>query len=312
MAAFNEKHVRRTIESALQHAEFPKKIRFGINYISSNGCFDDLSMFDKNINVSYGIMNQPRGLGIDRASADSLWNGEDYYLRVDAHMLFEPNWDSGLINALENIKTHGFKKPIISTFTPWWSLGENGEILHYSPGSINCCKVHEYEVGPIYKNWMPQRTFKRGLTVCDDNFVEHYTISGAFLFTISEWIEEVGHDPRWVFIGADENMTSLRSWTRGYRIFTIGIPYIWHFNKQGIFEHDDWRVMNGKNNTPNPFANDSPRYERDRQRMRDYLLGKKFDFGGAPDKQSLDAYQAAIGIDFASVYEQIDILNRYI
>jgi hypothetical protein len=43
--------------------------------------------------------------------------------------------------------------------------------------------------------------------------------------------------------------------------------------------------------------------------MREYLLGQKFDFGGAPDKQSLDAYQAATGLNFASIYEQIDMLN---
>lgn len=310
MAAFNEKHVRRTIESALDHAEFSERVRFGINYISSDGCFDDLSLFEKNINVSYGVMNQPRGWGIDRASADSLWSGEDYYLQIDAHMLFEPNWDSGLINALENIKMHGFKKPIISTYIPWWSLNESGEILRYSPGSVNCCRVCEYEIGNIEKNWIePQRTFKQGLTVCGDNFAEHYTIAGHFIFTTSEWIEEVGHDPRCVFVG-DETMIALRSWTRGYTIFSIGIPYLWHFNKQGIFENDDWRVMGGKNNTANPFVFDSPRYKKDKKRMREYLLGEKFDFGGAPDKESLDAYQAATGLNFALIYEEIDRLSN--
>ena len=106
IAAFDEIYIKPTLESIWSNSEFPERVFVGLNYQSSDGCFDDLSNF-KNLRVRYSATNLPVGFGIDRVAADSFWNCENYYLQIDAHTLFEQNWDSDLINSLYEIKISG-------------------------------------------------------------------------------------------------------------------------------------------------------------------------------------------------------------
>ena len=300
VAAFDEKYVGKTVESALVNAQNSSNVIFGINYQSSDGCFDDLSNFKDNVKAVYSISEFPRGLGADRMVASSFWEGEKYFLQIDGHMLFEPNWDTGLIKSLELIKNSGFEKPIISTFVPWWAVNENGDILHYKPNTINCCSVCSYEMGEMNPYWLePKRVFKE--TVCDNQIKEHHTISAHYMFTDSRWLEEVGHDTRIIWIG-DEHMIAMRSWTRGYRMFSVGIPYAWHFNKGVDRNAKDWRHLI-KNNHHN---RESFRFKLDFERTKRFLTGQEFGHGGAPSQELLTAYENASGLDYKKIYAIFD------
>jgi len=300
VAAFDEKYVKTTIESGLDNAHDKSNIVFGINYQSSDGCFDDLSEYSNNVKVVYSVSEFPRGLGADRMVASSFWNGEKYFFQIDGHMLFEPNWDICLIDALESIKKSGFEKPIISTFVPWWSVSEDGDILHYAPGTVNCCSVCSYEAGDINSLWLePKRVFNE--TVCGKEIKEHHTISAHYMFTHANWLEEVGHDARIIWIG-DEHMIAMRSWTRGYRIFSIGQPYAWHLNKGAGKQAKDWRhsIRNNHHNR------DSFRFKLDFERTRKFLTGQEFGHGGAPNETLLKMYEKASGLNFVEMYDMFD------
>lgn len=301
IAAFDETYIKLTLESMWENSEFPERVFVGLNYQSSDGCFDDLSNF-KNLKVKYSLTHVPIGFGIDRVSADSFWNCENYYLQIDAHTLFEQKWDSDLIESLHTIENLGVDKPIISTYSPWWSISEDGSIQNFKPGTVDQLMVCSYVSGEPSKYWGGfEREFNK--TVGVGEFVEHYTISGGFFFCKSKWLEDVGHDWKYIFIG-DEMLIALRSCTRGYRIFSTGKPFMWHLNKPVSSIKKNWRNIGYLGN----FNQDSQRYARDREQLRKILLGEEFGFSGAPDKDSLDKYLSNIGFDAKSFYEQIDKL----
>lgn len=301
IAAFDEIYIKPTLQSIWSNSEFPERVFVGLNYQSSDGCFDDLSNF-KNLRVRYSATNLPVGFGIDRVAADSFWNCENYYLQIDAHTLFEQNWDSDLINSLHEIKISGVDKPILSTYSPWWSISKDGNIENFKPGTVDRLMVCSYVSGEPSKYWGGfEREFNK--TVGVNEFVEHYTISGGFFFCESKWLEEVGHDWKYIFIG-DETLIALRSCTRGYRIFSTGKPFMWHLNKPVSSIKKNWANIAYSGN----FNPNSQRYKRDRNHLRRILLGEEFGFSGAPNKDSLDEYLLNIGFDANSFYEEIDKL----
>ena len=300
VAAYNEPYLKQTIESAQMMAEYPDRLFFGINYQSNDGCFDDISAF-KNVRVRYSVIDKPSGFGIDRLIADSFWQCEDYYLQIDAHMLFEKNWDSEIISVHDKIVNSGFEKPIISTFIPWWSVGADGEILFYEPGSYNCCNVCSYGLGTASQEWIePIRQWES--PVCEDSIVEHGTICGHFMFAQSSWLEDVGHDWKSVFIG-DETLTALRSYTRGYRIFSVGTPFMWHLNKGENMNRNDWHNMVAGSNV----ERSSKRFKADLIRQKNIHLGKLFGNSGSPNREELEKYLDFVGFNVDEFYESFDI-----
>ena len=299
IAAFNEPYLKQTIESAISQAEFPERVYFGINYQSSDGCFDDISEF-KNARVRYSIIDKPSGFGIDRLIADSFWQCEDYYLQIDAHMLFEKNWDSKIIFTHNKIVSSGFEKPIISTFIPWWSVDADGNILRYEPGSVKCCNVCSYSLGAASREWIePTRRWES--SVCEDSVVEHGTICGHFMFVSSSWLEDVGHDWKSTFIG-DETLTALRSYTRGYRMFSVGEPFLWHLNKAENMNTNDWHNMATGSNV----SRSSNRFKADQIRQKNIHLGNLFGHSGSPNREELDKYLNFVGFDVAEFYKSMD------
>ena len=303
IAAYNELYLKQTIESAQMMAEYPDRVFFGINYQSNDGCFEDISSL-KNIRIRHSIVGEPSGWGIDRAIADSFWKNEDYYLQIDAHMLFEKHWDSGLISAHNKIIESGFEKPIISTFVPWWSVGTDGEILHYKPDSQDCCNVCQYIFDSPKIDWIePKRSWTS--VVCGEEIVEHNTICGHFFFTSSVWLEEVGHDWKFIFIG-DEHLIALRSHTRGYRMFSIGKPFLWHLNKGVSFEKNDWHNNVGTSN----INRTSARFKKDIERQRKIYTGELFGDSGAPNAERLKEYLDFVGFDPLEFYKGMDALGE--
>lgn len=307
VTGFDEEYMESTISSAIENAQYPQRVFFGVNNISSNGCFQNIIEPSKNIRVMQSVVAQPRGWGIDRCSADAFWNGEDFYLQIDGHMIFEKFWDSILILDWLKIKESlGVQKPIISNHAPQWWIGENGEIMGYEKGRIQCCPVYIPTIGELSKTWSePLYVIDGEREVCGEQITEHHVIAGHFMFTSSRWLHEIGHDPRAIFIG-DQSMIVLRSMTRGYRVFSTGHTYIWHLSKQLTkqqTERKEWREL-----INTQYAASDCVQKSERERVRQYLTGEKFDDYGAPDKKSLDEYQAKIGLDFKQIYKMIDEL----
>jgi hypothetical protein len=298
IAAYNEPHLDLMLSNCLENAEYPDRIHFGIWCHYNDGTRPN---FKKYNNVNHGFIDYPAMFGLGPARLNSLvfYNQEDYCLQLDAHMLFEKNWDTKLINAFEEIKKD-HDKPIISTYVPWWSISNN-KINYYSNESDAFCSpmIIDKSIGNI--EGYP-KTGTESLFWNDEKYKEHFLISGHFLFSEPSILEDVCPDPQITF-GGDEITLALRLFTRGYKIFTIKNPIVWHLNKfHGDLYHKD-RLM-GSEVRGKETELYGQRSDKSLERVKNILTGKMLGYWGAPSLEKLKEFEQKINLDFNKFYSE--------
>ena len=297
IAAYNEPHLDLMLSNCLKNAEYPDRIHFGISCHYND---DTRPNFDKYKNVMHMFTDYPAMLGlcIGRANSLSFYANEDYCLQLDAHMLFEKNWDTKLIDAFEEIKKD-YEKPIISTYVPWWSIS-NGNINNYSNESDATCypMAINKEIGNI-EGYPKTKTVP--FQWQEEKYKEHPLVSGHFLFSEPSILEDVFPDLQVMFAG-DEITLALRLWTRGYRMFIIKNPIVWHLNKfDGDLYYKDRLIdttLKGKE-----YDLYGQRNDRSLKRIKNILTGKILGYWGAPNLEKLKEFEKVIDLDFNEFYE---------
>jgi hypothetical protein len=297
VAAYNEPHLELMISNCLENAEHPGRVNFGIWCHYNDGTRPDLSKYG---NVTSAFTDYPAMLGLcyGRLNSLSFYNNEDYCLQLDAHMLFEKNWDTKIINAFEEIKKYN-KKPIISTYVPWWSMS-SGKINYYSNDSNAFCSPMIIDKTIGNQEGYPKLTTKYS-EWGEEKYKEHALVTGHFIFSEPSILEDVSPDPQVMFAG-DEITTALRLWTRDYRMFTIKNPIVWHLNKfDGDLYYKD-RLM--RSETPGRETRiHGERSDVGMKRVKDILTGKILGYWGAPSLEKLKEFEKVIDLDFNEFYE---------
>ncbi len=303
IGSYNESYLEQTVENCIKMAKHPDRLVFGIWAHNNDGVMPDMSKFN---NIKMITAQYPTLLGVcpARIAALFMYNNEDYYLQLDAHMLFQKDWDEVLINSYENIKEkEKCELPLITTYVPWWANDEDDKILYYSPNSSQKSYPMKYAEDGYTRAPVPvQDGFMVDWT--DKEYYEHYGLSAHFLFTSGSFVYEILPDIQMMFFG-EEMTTALRAWTRGYRIFCIPDPIVWHYNKGAgkLYKHDRW-VTQGDQYL---FQDWVEKQERSHLKTRDILTGKILGYWGAPTLDLLRAYEKAASISFEDWYKKRDL-----
>ena len=325
----NEKDILQTVLSAINNAQYPDRLLFAIFEQSFNNSYTDFSKVNKNIIHVKLDFGNPLGVGLPRLFSSILNDRkQDFILQIDAHMIFEKNWDVDLIKYY-SIISQKYNKPIISAYVPWWYENEQGVAkLSYNDSYIvdtnNFLGVKEVSVSKLVFDEYEPNLYKKYLTVTGEvvdwsnnkNYEEHYGISGHFLFSSFNIIEDIAHDP-FIDWGGDEGVFALRCWTRGYRIFSIPKAIVWHKNKWGVskdgvgvksLDKNDWRIpTNHKKEKYINIHNNNINYGY--KRMKDIFLGDYIGYWGAPNIDLLKEFEFAVGKSFSEYY---DLLKKYL
>jgi len=149
MPAFNEHYILKTINSAIEKAEYPDRVSIGVWEHTTSGEFVDLSGF-KNVKHTRLHYEAMLGVGFARLGAFLLYEREDFILQIDAHTIFRDKWDTILINHYLNIqeKTQ-HDKIIISSVGAWWSPEKDGtDYLSWGPEDKRILAM-SYHLEPI-------------------------------------------------------------------------------------------------------------------------------------------------------------------
>lgn len=323
--ACNEKNLLQTVLSAINNAQYPNRLSFGIFEHSLKNTFADFSNIQQDIVHVKVDYSAPLGVGLPRVNASLLSSSNhDFVLQIDAHMIFEKNWDVDLINYYSLI-SQKHNNPIISTYVPWWYENENNEIKlstdeSYVVDTNSFSGVESLSIPKLAIDMSEAGLYKKYITVTGQSvdwsdgkqYEEHYGISGHFMFTKFDFIKDIPHDP-FIPWGGDEAIIAIRSWTRGYRIFTIPKAIVWHKNKWGpsingigviSLDKNDWRIP--ENSTDKKmfnlyYDNQNLAYKR----MKDIFLGKYIGYWGSASKDLLEEYQEKTNSNFANYYEMI-------
>ena len=101
LPAYREPELIPTIKSALENAQFPERIHFGIcrQYNPEDG-FDNVDEYrnDPRFKIKDILYTEAKGLAYARGIInDELLEDEEFVIQLDSHHRFDKNWDSTLI-----------------------------------------------------------------------------------------------------------------------------------------------------------------------------------------------------------------------
>lgn len=304
IASYNEEELYLTIDSIYKNASYPNNIYAGVWEHRTDNHHTDLSSFP---NVKHAKIIAPirLGVGAARLNALTLYSNEDFILQIDAHSIFEPDWDIKIINKYTQIiKEKNLSKIIISSYAPIWYYNEEHQIIkNKEAGKFLALCTLEYPK-PSHWGWEPATTQDyiwewESEDVRLKGYLESYKLTAQFLFTIGEFVSEVMPDPYMTW-GGEETTTSLRAWTRGYRIFGIKEPILYHYHKKGssktnLLDHWD------NDHYTNYFLH---LFTHEKGRVSDIFSGKLLGYWGAPTMEKLQEYNALLP---APLFDMLDL-----
>ncbi len=228
IAAYCDPELSSTIENCLAKAARPESLSFGIclQYDDSEGpevdqhCLDRFASDDRFRILKFDHTASAGGCWA-RSQVQGLYQGETYTLQVDSHTRFVEGWDLLLIQMLEDLPSD---KPLITGFPPLYTRDADDNIdlkdLH-NPAAVPTA---------VAESWSPEGWIHHPhRLIAENNVFPRATrfLSGAFVFTLGTWNEEVRQDPEHIYTGEEFALT-LRSYTHGYDLFNPSRIVVWH------------------------------------------------------------------------------------
>jgi hypothetical protein len=219
ITSYHDYELEKTIRYAIVKSSGETNLIFGVHSIF----YEDNSWIEpvRNIaNVKLVESKAPEnlGMGLGRAIAHDLYNGEDYYFQIDAHSRFDTNWDTFLINEINTHKSNGFKKPLITQYPkPFWYEGDEEKI-----------RDHEEVVTQFY--WKDKERFKnnrtpmQGTVLNPEGNIFSISVSGGSIFTEGEFIKP----NKLIFADGEEIFMAARAYTSGYDFFVPSEMFMYH------------------------------------------------------------------------------------
>ncbi|MBF0455926.1 MAG: hypothetical protein HQL72_14060 [Magnetococcales bacterium] len=144
-----------------------------------------------------------------------LWQGEDFYLQIDSHTRFDPDWDLNLIRMLHDCPS---EKAVLSTHPN-----------KYSPPD---------ERFPTGYPYLRAKSFNRnGILIPQGEYclkdnrplkpVPNAFFGGGFVFGRGDMVQKVPYDPYLYFHGEEISM-AVRLWSHGYDLFSPNDIILYH------------------------------------------------------------------------------------
>lgn len=175
------------------------------------------------------------GPAVARYYASKLWGGETYFLQMDSHLEFAPNWDVQYIQEVQATKS--FPKAVLSAYPPGFQ--NFGQYNGGTPGARLCtCQFSA--------NGVESHIIRINVGMHTDPEASRPTqiafIAAGFFFAHASFLKDVPFDPYvpWCFMG-EEIALSMRAWTAGWNIYAprqnliahqyrpgrLGLPKFW-------------------------------------------------------------------------------------
>ena len=226
--SYRDPECGRTISDLFNKAAYPNRITVGVyqqnhpddkDFMDFPGC-KERSHQIRSINVSH---YEARGPMYARYVIEQyLYNNELFYLQIDSHCLFAPQWDTGMIYDLLRCTSD---KPILTTYPPDFDRLSRRLPTYRTPSYLH------------FRGFHPRLGFteqeRRFFTRPPPQPFPSLFWAAGFSFTLGQAIRDVPYDPYcpFVFVGEEMSM-SIRYFTHGWDFFTPTKNYIFHLTKR--------------------------------------------------------------------------------
>lgn len=98
----------------------------------------------KNLKNIFINTNSNEGVGPARLASASMYNGQDYFLQIDAHTKFEKNWDEFLLHHFNSAKNYfNLKNIAITSYLPGYKYSSKEERV---PAEDDCHPMYPYYI----------------------------------------------------------------------------------------------------------------------------------------------------------------------
>lgn len=228
VASYRDSNCSKTLDSLFANAAHPERITVGIceqnkEGESSEQC-SSANTAGRNIKVINVDYTDAKGPTWARYLCSTLWNGEDYFMQIDSHVLFAKDWDTKCVKMMNEIKQTGTLHPVLSHYTrtmdDYGKPNENREVPKMCQSFFN----------------------KRGmLSFLGSNVMKHTGyeknpyIAAGFIFAEGSFLRDVPFDPYldFIFVG-EEILLSARAFTAGYDTYTPSEDIVYHlYTREG-------------------------------------------------------------------------------
>lgn len=276
IASYRDRDLPNTIDSALENAEYPQRLRFGICWQYDDQTYTDLDPYlsDARFRVAQYYYEESQGCCWARNQTNRLYQDEAYTLQIDAHTRFSPQWDTRYLNMIRSIDS---PKPLLTTY-PAPFENENGtDKLALDRG------VQRLVLNRIRSNLTTR--LKTEVVEGGHQCVPSQFLAAGQIFTLGRFCREVEYDPNLYFSAEEINMAA-RAFTHGFDFYCPNKDVIWHRYKHPMRNH--WA------------DHDSALKNREIDRLNTLLLGDHESLGkyGLGQSRSLSDFEQYTGINF--------------
>ena len=241
--SYRDWELPKTFCDAKIRASGTTRINFGVHNcqkvedkIDMTCCSDRLT----GIKIYDSIAPEHIGLQMSRYIANSFYADEDYYLQIDAHMRFVPNWDERLIAMYKSRQLQGVSKPLITMYPPEYWYDEEGVEVRREHQKFHPTRISFTEKPQQFTDsFIPSQTAVH----MDEDCVYTSSVSGGFIFTDGSFAQ-ITPNKKIAFWG-EEILIAARAFTHGFDLVTATEDIVYHLYASGqsfekIRRHHVW------------------------------------------------------------------------
>lgn len=270
-----------SLKEMFEKARNPDKVFVGIVQQNQNGDVDCFETYCKeagtgcrfdNIRVIRMAASEARGVMVVRHLATTMYEGEEYFMQIDAHNLFAQNWDARLIQDLQRASALRSRNPRIVLShhppsvdnMPGWS----------SSSAINICK-YQWD-----GNGLPRFSAQVVTPPVVGEPFPGVFIGSGMVFARAELLVDCPFDKHLPFLfSGEELLLASCAFSHGWDIYNPSFAPVFHFYKNS----NTMKVFNPTNDAE---------HTKSLKRLK-YLLGVDGSFESLPEgefRQDLTLY----------------------
>lgn len=234
IACYRDPDINNTINDALQKADFPERVVFGVIYQGKKDEFNEFlsKLNGKKLNIRYYSIEETKGTGWARnILTRDMFENEEYWLQIDSHMRFKKSWDTEILDFYKKVR----EPHLMSAFPPHFGFDEDYEMYSTERTVNNKSEVLELTEMFSFKNTKGK--------VPETEYEESITASGAFQFAENKVAKSLTFE-QYFNPWMDQEITSCLAHMNGYKILAPRDAFVWHcYFDNHIGSNDKWRDL---------------------------------------------------------------------